>query len=178
MLNDTYDRLLWIGIALVVVAIALLPFMQRDDSTQSAARLLGRANDQQAIVEARRYLLRQRYEPVELLLQQGRPQQALLKLEELSRTFPGDAHAFILRGQILADLGAPAEAAASFAQGIRLDGSYVDKTSPLSRRNAISRLVDGIRAKAAASSAGTASAAPEMAQNLRYLQSRLAGGCE
>ncbi|MBI5656096.1 MAG: hypothetical protein HZC44_04425 [Geobacter sp.] len=178
MQNDTYDRLLWIGIALVVAAIAILPFVQANDSTQSAARLLGRANDRQAIVEARRYLLRQRYEPVESLLQQGRPQQALLKLEELSRTFPGDAHAFILRGQILADLGAPAEAASSFAQGIRLDGSYVDKTSPLSRRYAISRLVDGIRAKTAASSAGTASASPEMAQNLRYLQSRLAGGCE
>lgn len=178
MLNDTYDRFLWIGIALVVVAIAMLPFMQRDDAAQGTASQQSRAQEEQALADARRYLLRQRYEPVESLLQQGRSQQALLKLEELSRAFPGDAHAFILRGQILADLGAPAEAAASFAQGVRLDGSYVDKTSPLSRREAIGRLVDGIRAKAAASSAGAASTSPEMTHNLRYLQSRLAGGCE
>jgi len=178
MLNDTYDRLLWIGIALVVVAIALLPFMQSEDTAQGAARLQSRANDQQALAEARRYLLRQRYEPVESLLQQGRSQQALLKLGELARAFPNDAHAFVLRGQILADLGAPAEAASSFAEGVRLDGSYVDKTSPLSRRDAIGRLIDGIRARASASSAGAVSASPELTQNLRYLQSRLAGGCE
>lgn len=178
MQNDTYDRLLWIGMALVVAAIAILPFVQADDSAQIAVGPQSRANDLQAVSEARSYLLRQRYEPVEVLIRQAQPEQALLKLEELVRTYPGDAHAFILRGQILAELGAPAEAAAAFAQGVRLNGSYVDKASPLSRREAIGRLVDTIRTSAVRSPAGMPPSSRELTQNLRYLQSRMAGGCE
>ncbi|WP_152609958.1 hypothetical protein [Geobacter sp. OR-1] len=133
----------------------------------------GRANDQKLLREARILIIQRRYEPVETLIKLGQNQQALLKLEEISRSYPADPHAYILRGELLSAMGAPAEAASSFAQGVKLEGGYVDKNSPLSKRAAISRLVE-----AELSKPNPGSSPQSRINDIRYLQSRLAGGCE
>jgi cytochrome c-type biogenesis protein CcmH/NrfG len=174
MLKDAQDKLLWSALFAVIVALPVIFFIQGSNPGTGTTSLHNRAMEQQTLLEARQLLRRQRYEPVETLLKNGSPQQALLKLEELAVTYPGDAHAFILRGEILATMGSVAGAATNLAKGVRLDGSYVDRKSPLSRREAITRLVDTQLKNA---SAGT-SASSDMVRDLRYLQSRLAGGCE
>lgn len=174
MLKDAQDKLLWSALLAVIVAFPALFLLYGSNSATGNASAHNKAIEQQTLIEARQLLRSQRYEPVEALLKNGNPQQALLKLEELTVSYPGDAHAFILRGEILAAMGSVAGAATNFAKGVRLDGSYVDRKSPLSRREAITRLVDS---QLKTGSPGSA-VSPEMLSDLRYLQSRLAGGCE
>jgi cytochrome c-type biogenesis protein CcmH/NrfG len=171
MLKDAQDKLLWSALLAVIVAFSAISYMQGSNTGTGTTSVHNRSMEQQTLLEARQLLRSQRYEPVETLLKNGNLQQALLKLEELAVSYPGDAHAFILRGDILASMGSVAGAAANFAKGIRLDGSYVDRKSPLSRRDAISRLVD---TQLKSTPAGNS----ETVRDLRYLQSRLAGGCE
>ena len=72
----------------------------------------------------------------------------------------------------------PSEAAASFARGVRLEGGYVDKNSPLSRREAISRLVEAELARLRNTAPTSDPSHSSKLKEIRYLQSRLAGGCE
>ena len=71
-------------------------------------------------------------------------------------------------------------AVASYAAGVRLNGDYLDKRSPLSRRDQISRLVEeGRRDLLPRARANRMNVSLQKAvQELHYLQSRLAGGCE
>lgn len=174
MLNDAQDKLLWTALLAVIIAIPVIFFVSRGAPGRITAPVNNRDVEQQTLQEARRLLRKQRYEPVETLLKNGNPQQALLKLEELAVSYPADAHAFILRGEILATMGSEDQATANFAKGVKLDGSYVDRNNPLSRRESIARLVN-VQLKSAAANSG---AKPDTLRDIRYLQSRLAGGCE
>jgi predicted Zn-dependent protease len=125
-------------------------------------------------------LLRELYGPVEALLQTGQDQAALLKLTEIEKTYPGEAHGQMLKGSIQARLGAVDEAVASYAAGVKLRGDYVDQENPLSRRTEIGRVVEsGLRTVSLrlAANPDNRTAKATMKQ-LYYLQSRLAGGCE
>jgi hypothetical protein len=176
MTHDNLDRSLWITLFLIVVAALALPFLPLGNTASTNANPSGRANDQKLLREARILIIQKRYESVESLMKSQQNQQALLKLEEIVRSYPSDPHAFILKGELLASMGAPTEAAASFAQGVKLEGAYVDKNSPTSRRESISHLVESELAKSKSLSSGTS---PQTRLNdIRYLQSRLAGGCE
>ncbi len=173
MKSDLLDRLLWFGLFFVLVALLLIVYLAETSSQTDGLELRKRGNEQQILREAQNLIRHQRYQSVEALYKSGQFQQSLLKLEEISRNAGVDPHAFILRGEILASMGAYPEAAANFAQGVRLDGSYVDKSSPLSRRATISRILDS---ELKGSKAGSPN--QTLLHDLRYLQSRLAGGCE
>lgn len=181
MFKDRFDRLLWLLLAVAITALLILlgthsPGGGNDRSVTS----LNKALEREMAYQARVALLQKLYAPVENLRKSGDLQGALFRLDELARTYPGEAHSHILKGEILHQLGAREEAVASYVQGIKLSGDYIDKKSPLSRHDDIRRLVDeglkeiGGRAKA---NPGNASLAAAM-KNVYYLQSRLAGGCE
>jgi len=173
MKTDILDSLLWLGLLLVLAAFLIIVYLAKTSPQPVGLEIRKKENEQQTLREAQNLIRQQRYLSVESLSKSGQFQQSLLKLEEISRNSAGDAHGFILRGEILAAMGAYPEAAANFAQGVRLDGSYVDKSSHLSRREAISRVVDSELKPSRASSSK-----PPSLNDLRYLQSRLAGGCE
>lgn len=179
--KDTFDRLLWFTLLVAVIglgAVFVLDGPRRGEATTTAGSDKGL--ERQIAHQARAALVQQLYGPVEALRQEGKPQQALLELEALARKYPGEAHGQILKGEILRGMGALEEAVASYVAGVRLNGDYVDRHSPLSRRTEIRQLVDdglaaiGPRASAHPENVSLAAAL----KNLRYLQSRLAGGCE
>lgn len=173
MHHDKLDTSLWIAFLLVAAASLALPFLPRTTPATQSPVSRARATDQHLLREARLFMIQKRYEPVENLMKSGQHQQALLKLEEIARSYPADPHSFILRGELLSFMGAPSEAASSFAQGVRMEGGYVDKNSSISRREPIKSLVETelVKIKSTAIS-------PSLLKDLRYLQSRLAGGCE
>ncbi len=181
MKQDNFDRILWLllGVTLLSLAFLLAQGARRDGGTQ-AGGASSRAMERELTYQARVALVQKLYGPVEDLRRKGELQTALLKLDELSRQYPGEAHGYIIQGEILQQMGQIEAALASYVAGVRLDGEYVDKKSPLSRRDEIDRLVAegeraiGGRARSNPSNRTLATALG----NLNYLKSRLAGGCE
>lgn len=175
-----YDKLLWL--ALIALAVALIVVMATSSrrGEQVGSKVLDQALERALAYQSRVALIRELYGPVETLKQGGQDQAALLKLTEIEKTYPGEAHGQMLKGEIQARLGALDEAVASYAVGVKLRGDYVDKENPLSRRNEIGRLVEaGLKTISArlALHPDNRTAKATM-QQLYYLQSRLAGGCE
>jgi hypothetical protein len=177
---DKFDKLLWLllGVVLVTLAILLLPGAHRDGTPTGG--VAGRAMERELTNQARVALVQKLYGPVEEYRRKGELQTALLKLDELSRQYPGEAHGHIIQGEILQQMGVLEAALASYVAGVRLNGEYVDRKSPLSRRAEIERLVtEGER-----SIVGRARTNPSNRTlgaalgNINYLKSRLAGGCE
>lgn len=179
-MRDRFDRSLCL--ALVVVAAALAALLAQGGRVGEAhvAAGLDKALERQMAYQARVALVQELYGPVETLRQEGNPQTALLRLDELVRSYPGEAHGFILKGEILRGMGALEAAVASYVEGVRRNGDYIDEHSPLSRRTEIRLLMEeglkvvGERARLHPDNSSLASAL----KDLRYLQSRLAGGCE
>lgn len=179
MFSDAYDKLLWLLLALAVAAIVLLLVVGGGPGGGKQAGL-GKAVEREMAYRARVELIGKLYGPVETMRRSGNNSAALLKLDELIRKYPGEAHGYILQGEILREMGTADEALASFVQGVKLNGDYLDANSPLSRRDEIQRLVDedakSIGARAAANPDNRTAAAA--LQRVNYLKSRLAGGCE
>ena len=157
---DRYDNAMIVLVGVLAVAVVATTRI-----ATTAAPTPSRAVEAEMARAARTALLERIYAPVEQLRSQ--PQGALLKLEEISRRYPGEAHGYILKGEILHRLGACGEAAENFATAVKINPEYLDRNSPLSRRATIETLVEE-----PAASAGHAASA------VRYLRSRLAGGCE
>ena len=179
MFTDTFDKITWLLLAVVIAALAaVLAFSHGTEGGRSAG--LGKAVEREMAYRARVELIGKLYGPVDELRKAGRNQEALLKLDELIRKYPGEAHGHILQGEILRDMGALDEAVASFVEGVKLNGDYLDEQSPLSRRAAIQAVVDeGLRSigSRAAANPGNRSLAASLGK-INYLRSRLAGGCE
>lgn len=181
MVRDRFDRSLCFALVVVLIALAalLVPGGGRSGEARVAAGL-DKALERQMAYQARVALVQEIYGPVEALRQEGNPQTALLRLDELVRRYPAEAHGFILKGEILRGMGALEEAVASYVEGVRRNGDYIDEHSPLSRRTEIRLLLEeglqavGERAKLHPDNRSLAS----VLMDLRYLQSRLAGGCE
>jgi len=173
----SFDRFCWLTLSAAVVSIVVL--LARGDRGEQVAGL-GKAAEKEMAYRARIELIRNLYGPIEALRSNGKSQEALLKLDELLRKYPGEAHGYILQGLIQRELGAFDEAVVSLVAGIKLNGDYLDDKSPLSRRAEIERLVtEGIQrvAERAAATSGNRSTAATL-RSLNYLKSRLAGGCE
>ncbi|PLX93976.1 MAG: hypothetical protein C0621_06300 [Desulfuromonas sp.] len=175
---DRFDRI--IGLALAVTAIALTALLWRGAGDDARS---GRSNPQlekRLAQQAKSALLQKIYGPVEQLREKGALPEALLKLDEIARQMPGEAHGVMLRGEIQYQLGALNEAITSLSAGVRSEPLYIDAGSPLSRRNLIEEVVR-LGMKQVAPQAKSAPENRRLNQaltNLYYLQSRLAGGCE
>lgn len=179
MFKDTFDKLCWASLAIVLIALLVLLGMNAG-SEGKAASGLDKAVEREMAYHARVELIAKLYGPVDGLRREGKNQEALLKLDELVRKYPGEAHGHILQGEILREMGALDEAVASYVAGVKLNGDYLDDKSPLSRRGDIQRLVDeGLKSIGARSAAnpGNRTIAASL-QKVNYLRSRLAGGCE
>lgn len=179
MCKDGFDKLCWLLLATACAAMAALLLTGGGASDRRAAGP-DKAFEREMAYRARVEMTGKIYEPVEVLRREGNSQAALLKLDELIRKYPGEAHGHILQGQMLLEMGALDEAAASFVEGVRLNGDYVDAKSPLSRRDLIRKVVDeGLKSAGARAAANpdNRSLATSL-RRLNYLKSRLAGGCE
>jgi hypothetical protein len=180
MFKDTFDKVCWLLMAMAICSLASLIATNSGKNAGKSRAGLGKAVEQEMAYRARAELIDKIYAPVESIRKVGNGQAALLKLDELIRKYPGEAHGYILQGEILREMGTLDEAVASFVEGVKLNGDYVDAKSPFSRRGEIQQLVDegtknlGQRASA---NPGNRSLATSL-QKLNYLKSRLAGGCE
>lgn len=180
MAKGLFDKLLWLALAILAGSLVVVMASSSRPGEQAGTKALDQALERTMAYQSRVALIRELYGPVETLVQAGQDQGALLKLAEIEKNFPGEAHGQMLKGEIQARLGALDEAVASYAAGVKLRGDYVDRENPLSRRNEIGQVVEkGLQAVSArlALNPDNRTAKATMKQ-LYYLQSRLAGGCE
>ncbi len=180
MFKDAFDKGCWLLLVAVGASLAVLLYMNGGTGGEKRAPGAGKALERELDYRARVELIAKLYAPVESLRKEGNNQTALLKLDELIRKYPAEAHGYILQGEILRGMGAPDEAVSSYVEGVRLNGDYVDAKSPLSRRTDIQLLVDeglGSVGRRAAANPGNRTLAASR-EKLNYLKSRLAGGCE
>ena len=179
MFRDLFDRLYLLTAVLLLLAIILFisgfigtdsagPEMKRDPSMERAMQ-----------EQARAAFLLEAYSPVESLVAAGRYTEALLKLQELGKAYPGEAHTSIMRGAILISQGVLGEGLSRYATAVQANGDYVDAKSSLNRRQEITELVESALPKLKTSLQQVTT--PSLERSLKdayYLQSRLAGGCE
>lgn len=173
--------MLWLLLFMVFAALAILIGSHASSNEAGSATKNGtsKAMERAMALQARTAFLQKLYAPVDELRLQGDMQGALLRLDELNRSYPGEAHGQILKGRLLQETGALEEAIASYVRGIQISGDYIDHKNPLSIREDVKRTVDQgqqiiARAKANPENVSLAAAA----RNVNYLKSRLAGGCE
>lgn len=174
---DRFDKSLISLLVLTMLGMVALVVQALPDKT---TRIDSRSLERELSAQARIALLDRLYAPVTTAMQAGQLQEALLKLEEINVRYPGEAHGFILKGEIFNSLELFDKAAGSFVQGVKLSGDYIDKTSQVSRRATVEKLVTVQLPRVAAAyrrSTGNPSL-KEHLSNLNYLKSRLAGGCE
>lgn len=180
MFKDRFDKICWTLLVIALVSLLAVTVTGGSKSDGKPGGGISKALEREMSYRARIELVNKLYGPVEALHKAGNKQEALLKLDELIRAYPGEAHGHILQGQILRELGGLDEAVSSYVEGVKLNGDYVDGKSPLSRRTEIQSLVDegtkSIGARATANP-GNRSIAASM-RKINYLKSRLAGGCE
>lgn len=180
MFKDRFDKICWLLLSVVGAALLFVIINAGGKPDGKPGSGLGKAVEREMAYQARVELINKLYGPVEALRKSGNNQEALLKLDELIRAYPGEAHGYILQGHILREMGGLDEAIASFAEGVKLNGDYVDSKSQLSHRSEIQSLVDEssklIGARAAANPRNKSIAASML--KINYLKSRLAGGCE
>jgi len=176
--RDRFDFLAGGALLVCLVAVALVLAGARPQGNNASQ--LDKAMEQQMAYQARVEFLRKLYRPVTELREAGQESEALLKLDEIARRYPQEAHGEILRAEILNERGAVKEAIDHYVRAVRLNGDYVDQASPLNRFRQISTVVD-------AQLPVFSDRARKNPQNLAlqnsltglyYLQSRLAGGCE
>ncbi len=181
MLKDSYDKILCLFLIVTAAAVAVL-FTGHGSAGDAAKASPGpdRSMEREIAYQARVAFLQKLYAPVEALRKAGDAQGALFKLDELNRLYPNEAYGRILQGEILFGMGALDEAVARYAEGVRLNGDYVDRKSPLSRRGEIEAAADeGMRVIGARARANPANLSLALSlKNVNYLKSRLAGGCE
>ena len=171
---------LWLLLLLTVAGlVALFAFAPKGGGTAGSSAL-DKAMERELARQARAAFVRELYAPVTELRDAGRPQQALLKLEELARAYPGDPFGLVLRAEILRAMGRVDQAINHYARALRLNGEYLDEQGPFTRRTEIRQLVEeGLatflpRFQAHPDNRSLAATVKEV----YYLQSRLAGGCE
>lgn len=180
MNKHVFDKLCWLLLAVVVISLGALLYKDKGAGGQKHSVGSGKALERELTNRARIELINSLFAPVEILRKESSEQAALLKLDELIRRYPTEAHGHILQGEILLKMGVFDEALSSYVEGVKLNGAYVDAKSPLSRRPEIQRLVDegvqGVVRRASANPGNRSLAASR--QRVNYLKSRLAGGCE
>lgn len=174
---DLFDKVLISLLLLTIIGLAVLVTRAIPDKS---SRIDTRNMERELSAQARLALLDRIFAPVTAAVEAGQLQEALLKLEEINVRYPGEAHGFILKGEIFNRLELFDKAAGSLVQGVKLNGDYIDKKSQFSRRDLILKLVEISLPKATAGyrTASGNRAIKENLADLNYLKSRLAGGCE
>lgn len=180
MPRDRFDQILIATLALVlIVAIAMLAGASQGQGVHDSAAL-NRKLEREILYQARIAYIDRHYSPVLVLRDNGALQEALLKLEELGRSLPGEPHNDLLSGDILLRMGQFDRALAKLARAVRNNADYVDQTSPLNQRPLIESAVTSglplVRDRLRASPENPS--LENIVQDGYYLQSRLAGGCE
>ncbi|HEX9078590.1 MAG TPA: hypothetical protein VF795_03305 [Desulfuromonadaceae bacterium] len=180
-MRDAYDKILCLFLVLTAAAVTVMLFGPGSAAdTAKAAPGPDKSMEREIAYQARVSFLQKVYSPVEALRKGGDTQGALFKLDELNRLYPNEAYGRILQGEILFAMGALDEAVARYAEGVKLNGDYVDRKSPLSRRGEIQAAAEegqrviGARSRANPDNRSLA----QSLKNVNYLVSRLAGGCE
>ncbi len=176
--RDRFDILTFSCLLGCVLILGLLLLGGQESKSSVAA--IDKALEQQIAYQARVNFLQNLYRPVEDLRLKGQASAALLKLDELARKYPQEAHGEILRGEILLERDAVKQAIDHFVRAVRLNGDYVDQANPLTRRNEIQHLVDTQLPLFTRRARSNPQSQPlqKTLTGLYYLQSRLAGGCE
>lgn len=180
MPGDRFDRLAVAGLLLALAALVTLVATAGSSAGRPADGALDRRIEQELLAQARIAFLERHYGPVVTLRDRGELQSALLKLEELERQFPGEAHGALLRGDVLYRMGLIDRAVTSLALAVRGNGDYLDPASPLNQRDLIAvtaeqgvpLLRDRLRGQPDDRQAAA------VLRDAYYLRSRLAGGCE
>ncbi|PLX79680.1 MAG: hypothetical protein C0615_02095 [Desulfuromonas sp.] len=178
-MRDRFDKICLLAIVVTLIAIVAFAsgFVRSDKNRVGDER--GPAVERAIQEQVRANFLLETFEPVEQLKEKREYAAALLKVQELEKSYPGEPHLQILRGSILVEQGALTEGIARYAAAVRVNGDYVDANSRLNRRTEITRLVEdslpGIKSSLEADPNPTYKKA---LKTLYYLQSRLAGGCE
>lgn len=180
MLKDRFDQILFGLLAVTLLFAAFLLSGAAPGSDSRDASMSNRQLEREIAYQARISYLERHYQPVLDLRSQGSLQEALLKLEELNRTLPGEAHSDLLSGDILLRMGEFDRSLSRLADAVRRNADYVDEASPLNQRSLIeSAVAEGLplvrdRYRVQPDSATLA----QVVKDGYYLQSRLAGGCE
>lgn len=180
MLKDRFDRLTVIALLLVFGALAALLATAGQSDGRQGDGVLNRRVEQELLAQARVSFLERHYGPVAELRNRGELQSALLKLEELERSFPGEPHGALLRGDILFRMGLLDRAVASLALAVRGNGDYLDPASLFNQRDLIAVVAEQgvplLRDRVRGQPDDRQAAAT--LKDAYYLKSRLAGGCE
>ncbi len=177
MPKDRFDQIhiFAAGVVLLAMGMLLAGFSGGDRPRPVQNPSLERAMQDRA----RAAFLEEAFLPVEEMIVAGRRTEALLRLQEFEKEFPGEPHTMILRGGILVAQGGLGEGIAQYAAAVRLNGDYVDARSRLNRRAEIAGLVETAIPKIRrALASGDNPSLERSLRGLYYLQSRLAGGCE
>lgn len=180
MLRDRFDQIMFVALAGVLLFTAVLIAGAGPRDNNRDAQAVNRQMEREMLLQARVAFLDRHYSPVITLRDNGELPGALLKLDELSRTLPGEAHNDLLSGDILLRMGQFDRAVSKLASAVRRNADYVDAASPLSQRPLIeSAVAEGlplIRDRVRVQPDNRTMAL--VLKDGYYLQSRLAGGCE
>jgi tetratricopeptide (TPR) repeat protein len=180
MLRDRFDQLMIAALAAILIFTSILMAGASPRGNDSGAAALDRQLEREILHRARVDFIERHYAPVLTLRNKGALPEALLKLEELSRTLPGEAHNDLLSGDILLHMGQFDRALTKLASAVRRNADYVDSASPLSQRPLIESAVsEGLpRVRDRLRSQPDNRSMERVLKDGYYLQSRLAGGCE
>lgn len=179
MRKDRFDILTAIGFC-VVLAFALLLFINGDPSGLVQGKSASLMAEKLIQERAQAAFLAETYVPVEQLIAEDRLGEALMRLEQIERDIPGEAHTALLRGGLLVRQGALVEGVAEYVRAVKARADYIDRRSPLQRRDEFELLLQSaLPVLQQRLQQGAKSPSLDRAiRDLRYLQSRLAGGCE
>ena len=180
MLRDRFDQLVIVTLVGVLIATAVLIAGAGPREDNRYAQVAKRQFEREMLHQARVAFIDRHYSPVIALRDNGALPDALLKLEELKRTLPGEAHNDLLSGDILLRMGHFDRALTRLADAVKRNADYVDAASPLSQRplieSAVSEGLPLIRDRLRVQPDNRTLA--QVLKDGYYLQSRLAGGCE
>ncbi len=177
---DRFDLVMLAALLGVLVGLGVLLVGHKGTSTALTSAAYQAGVQQQLMRQARLDHLAAIFRPAQQALTEQRYSEALLTIEEIARSHPGDPHGLMLKGEVQLQMGALHEGILNIARAVRLDSEYLEPQSPLSRRPLIEQLVSDElpRLRESMRAADPSPGQLKALQELRYLQSRLAGGCE
>ena len=120
------------------------------------------------------------YQEVISLKEQGRDDEAMTKLQEVMKTYPGRSQSYVYMAQLSLKSGKLADTIHNYRLAVENDPDYLDKKTPLFIGREIKTLVTeslekfGREIKLKPND----QTVRNVLQDLYYLQRRLAGGCE
>lgn len=180
MLRDRFDQIMIVSLVAVLLFAAVLMVGAGPREDNRDAQTTNKRFEREMLHQARVAFIERNYSPVIALRDSGSLPDALLKLEELNRTLPGEAHNDLLSGDILLRMGQFDRSISKLAAAVKANADYVDSVSPLSQRPLIESAVseglpllrDRLRVQPDNKTLS------QVLKDGYYLQSRLAGGCE